>query len=319
MNSKFLAGAALALAVVSNYSAVAQTFPDKPVHIVVPYSAGGGVDNITRVVSDRLAARLGQTVVIENKPGGNGNIGSNLVAKSAPDGYMLLMGASYLATNRASESNLAYDALTDLAPVARAGRSAQILVVSDASGLKTVADLVSYMKANPGTSAYGTVGVASPTSLIFVKKTGTTPVQVLYKGGSTAMPDLISQRLTFMIPVASEALPHILSGKLRALAVTGNQRMKALPDVPTLHEEGVGGLEGIIWWGLFAPAKTPQPVIDRLSNGLMAVLQDPDVATGFANLGIEPAPLPSAEFAAFYQSEISNYAQVAREYNLAVK
>ena len=133
------------------------------------------------------------------------------------------------------------------------------------------------------------------------------------------MPDLISQRLTFMIPVASEALPHILSGKLRALAVTGNQRMKALPDVPTMSEEGVGSLEGIIWWGLFAPAKTPQPTVDRLSKELMTVLENPDVAAGFANLGIEPAPLTSAEFAKFYKSEISNYADVAREYNLAVK
>ncbi len=319
MKYKFLAQGAMAIAVLAHFSTTAQTFPDKPVHIVVPYAAGGGVDNITRVVSDRLAARLGQTVVIENKPGGNGNIGSNLVATSAPDGYMLLMGATYLTTNRASESNLPYDALTDLIPVARAGRSAQILVVSAASGIKTVADLVAYMKANPASSAYGTVGVASPTSLIFVKKTGTTPVQVLYKGGSTAMPDLISQRLTFMIPVASEALPLVLSGKLRALAVTGNQRMKALPDVPTMREEGVESLEGIIWWGLFAPAKTPQPVIDRLSKELMSVLENPDVATGFANLGIEPAPMPSAKFAAFYQSEISAYAEVAREYNLAVK
>lgn len=300
-------------------SARAQTYPDKPIHIVVPYAAGGGVDNITRVVSERLAARLGQVVVIDNRPGANGNIGANLVAKANPDGYTLLMGSSFLATNRASEINMTYDSATDLLPVARAGRSSQILLVPSTSPAKTVADLVTYLRANPTTTAYGTVGTVSPTALIFIKNTATTPVQILYKGGSLAMPDLISGRLTFMIPVASEGIPHVSSGKLRALAVTGNQRMKALPEVPTMQEAGIANLDGIIWWGLFAPAKTPPAIIERVSKEMLTLLDYPEVATAFAQLGIEPAPLSAQQFATFYQTEIQTYAQVAKEFNLMAK
>ncbi len=297
----------------------AQTYPEKPVHIVVPYAAGGGVDNITRVISERLASRLGQALVIDNRPGANGNIGANLVAKANPDGYTMLMGASFLATNRASEINMTYDALTDLIPVARAGRSSQILLVPSSSPAKTVNELIAHLKANPTTTAYGTVGTVSPTALIFIKNTATTPVQILYKGGSLAMPDLISGRLTFMISVASEGLPFVSSGKLRALAVTGNQRMKALPDVPTMQEAGVANLEGIIWWGLFAPAKTPQAIIDRVSQEMLALLEYPEVASAFAQLGIEPAPLNAQHFATFYQAEIQSYAKVAKEFDLAAK
>ena len=297
----------------------AQTYPDKPLHIVVPYAAGGGVDNITRIVSERLATRLGQVVVIDNRPGANGNIGANLVAKANSDGYTMLMGASFLATNRASEANMTYDALTDLIPVARAGRSSQILLVPSTLPAKTVSELIAYLKANPTTTAYGTVGTVSPTALIFIKNTATSPVQILYKGGSLAMPDLISGRLTFMIPVASEGLPHVSSGKLRALAVTGSQRMQALPAVPTLQEAGVENLEGIIWWGLFAPAKTPQAIIDKVSKEMLALLEYPEVASAFAQLGIEPAPLNAQQFASFYQAEIQSYAQVAKEFNLMAK
>jgi tripartite-type tricarboxylate transporter receptor subunit TctC len=158
-----------------------------------------------------------------------------------------------------------------------------------------------------------------PTALIFIKNTATTPVQILYKGGSLAMPDLISGRLTFMIPVASEGIPHVSSGKLRALAVTGNQRMKALPEVPTMREAGIENLDGIIWWGLFAPVKTPPAIVERVSKEMLTLLEYPEVATAFAQLGIEPAPLNAQQFANFYQTEIQTYAQVAKEFNLIAK
>ena len=299
--------------------AFAQAYPDKPIHIVVPYAAGGGVDNITRVVAEKLAARLKQTLIIDNRPGANGNIGANLVAKANPDGYTLLMGSSFLATNRASELNMTYDSATDLLPVARAGRSSQILLIPATLPIQTVSELVAHLRAQPTTTAYGTVGTASPTALIFVKGTGTSPVQILYKGGSLAMPDLISGRLTFMIPVASEGLPHVASGKLRALAVTGNQRMKILPDVPTMQEAGVAKLEGIIWWGLFAPTNTAPAIVDRLSQEMLALLEYPEVAAAFAQLGIEPAPLNAKQFSDFYQAEIKSYAEVAKEFDLIAK
>jgi tripartite-type tricarboxylate transporter receptor subunit TctC len=222
------------------------SYPTKPIHIIVPYAAGGGVDNITRVVVRYLTPLLGQPLVIENKAGANGNIGADFVAKSAPDGYTFLMGASFLSTNRATMSNLPYDAKTDLIPVARAGRSPSILVVSSDLPVKNVSDLVNYVRANPDKTTYGVNGIGSPPTLMFIKHLNSSPIQVLYKGGSLAIPDLLSQRLTFMVNPASEVLPQIQSGKLKALAVTGTERFFALPEVPTMGEAGVPNDEFVV-------------------------------------------------------------------------
>lgn len=296
-----------------------QAWPDKPVHIVVPYAAGGGVDNIARVVATHLAPRLKQPVIIDNRPGANANLGSDAVAKAAPDGTTLLMGATFLAFNRATMKGLPYDSLTDLQPVARTGKAPFVLVVPATLGVKTVSELVAYMKANPDKSSYGAVGAGAPTNLIFVKNTGTAPVQVLYKGGAAAMPDLIAGRVTFMIQTASEVLPHIAAGKLKALAVTGSERFKALPDVPTMGQAGVANLEGTGWWGVFAPARTPSAIVERLSSEVQAVMKLPDVIASLDKLGVESAPLPAAEFAQFFRQEVKMHADVAREFNLAVE
>jgi len=297
-------------------AANAQGYPEKVVRIVVPFAAGGGVDSIARVVATQLSLRLKQAVIIENRPGANANIGTDYVAKVAPDGYTFLMGATYLGFNRATNKSLPYDALSDFAPVARAGVSAQVLVVPATSPIKSVAELVAFMRANPTKSFYGSVAAASPTNLIFTKNTGTHPEQVLYRGGSAAMPDLISGRLTYMLPVASEVLTQISSGRLRALAVVGPRRLKVLPRVPTMAEAGVSDLTGVIWWGLFAPAKTPPPVVDRVATEMQALLKMPEVASAFEKLGIEPAPLTGTAFVQFYKGEIKAFADVAREFNL---
>lgn len=303
----------LALAVTPAH---AQAYPDKPVRIIVPYAAGGGVDSITRVVAQHLGARLKQPFVIENRPGANANIGADAVAKAAPDGYTLLMGATFLAFNRATSKSVPYDALNDLAPVARTGRAPFILAVSASSPIKSVAELVAFMKANPQQSSYGAVGSGSPSHLLFVKNTGTAPVQVLYKGGAAAMPDLISGRLTYMIQTASEIVPQIAAGKLRALAVTGTERFKALPEVPTMREAGVPDLEGTGWWGLFAPTRTPSAVVERLSAEVMTVMKMPEVVSALEKMGVDSAPMPTTEFAAFYRHELKEFAKVAREFNL---
>lgn len=303
----------LALAAVPVY---AQTYPDKPVRIIVPFAAGGGVDNITRVVAQHLGARLKQPIVIENRVGANANIGTDAVATAAPDGYTLLMGATYLAYNRATSKSVPYDALHDLAPVARTGKAPFILAVPVSSPARSVAELVAFMKANPQQSSYGAVGAGQPPHLLFVRNTGTTPVQVLYKGGAAAMPDLITGRLTYMIQTASEIVPQVAAGKLRALAVTGSARFKALPDVPTMREAGVPDLEGTGWWGLFAPAKTPSAVVERLSAEVVAVMRMPEVVTALERMGIDSAPMPTSEFTAFYRNELHEFAKVAREFNL---
>jgi tripartite-type tricarboxylate transporter receptor subunit TctC len=297
-------------------AANAQAYPDKMIRIVVPFAAGGGVDSIARVVATQLSLRLKQTVIIENRPGANANIGTDYVAKAAPDGYTLLMGATYLGFNRATSKSLPYDSLRDFAPIARAGVSAQVLVVPATSPFKSVAELVAFMRANPDKSFHGSVAAAAPSNLIFTRNTGTHPEIVLYKGGAAAMPDLISGRLTYMLPVASEVLSQIANGQLRALAVVGPKRLKALPNVPTMAEAGVANLDGFIWWGLFAPAKTPQPIVDRLASDMQALLKLPEVASAFGKLGIEPAPLTGATFTDFYKGEIKSFADIAREFNL---
>lgn len=295
----------------------AQAYPDKPVRIIVPYAAGGGVDNITRVVAQHLSARLKQPVLVENRVGANANIGTDAVVKAAPDGYTLLMGATFLAFNRATSKSVPYDALKDLAPIARTGRAPFILAVSASSSFKSIAELTAFMTANPQQSSYGAVGAGQPAHLLFAKNTGTAPVQVLYKGGSAAMPDLISGRLTYMIQTASEVLPQVAAGKLRALAVTGADRFRALPDVPTMREAGVPDLEGTGWWGLFAPAKTPPPVVERLSAEVVTVMKMPEVVHALEKMGIEAAPMPANEFAVFYRNELKEFARVAREFNLS--
>ncbi len=300
-------------------NSAAAAYPDKPIRLVVPYAAGGGVDNITRVVATELGARLNQSVVVENRAGANGNIGTEYVAKAAPDGYTLLMGATYLGFNRATTANLPYDAAKDLQPVARTGRAPFVLVVPASAPAQDVAGLVAYMKAHPDTASYGAVGAGAPTNLLFPQNTGTKPVQVLYKGGSAALPDLLAGRLTFMIPTASEVVPLVESGKLRALAVTGTTRFHRLPDVPTMGEAGVPNLERTGWWGVFAPAGTPQPVVQRLSAVVQDVMAQPKVIEALDRLGIEAAPLPVPAFTTFYQDELKAYEDVARQFNLKVE
>lgn len=294
-------------------------YPDKPIRFEVPFAAGGGVDNITRVIVAELGKRFNQTIIVENRAGANANIGTDYVVKAAPDGYTLLMGATFLGFNRATMSNLPYDAAKDLVPVARTGVAPFVLVVPATLPAKNVAELVAYMKAHPDTVSYGAVGAGSPTNLIFPKNTGTKPVQVLYKGGSSAMPDLIAGRLTFMIQTSSEVVPLIESGKLRALAVTGPTRFKRLPDVPTMNEAGVSDLEGIGWWGVFAPADTPKEIVQRLSDEIGIVMRESSVIEALAKLGIESAPMPVSEFASFYRKELQNYADIAKQFNLKVE
>jgi tripartite-type tricarboxylate transporter receptor subunit TctC len=311
-------GCAAVAATLLGGTASAQTWPDKPMKLVVPYAAGGGVDNISRIMAPHLAQRLKQPVVIENRPGANANIGTDFVAKAAPDGSTALMGATFLGFNRATMKNLGYDSLTDLVPVARTDKAPFVLVVSAALPVKSVAELVAFMKANPDRSNYGAVGAGAPSNLIFVKNTGTNSVQVLYKGGAAAMPDLIAGRITYMIQTASEVLPLVASDKLRALAVTGTTRFAALPNVPTMGEAGVSGLGITGWWGVFVPAKTPPAIVERLSTEIQAVMKLPDVVAALAKLGVESAPMPAAEFGEFYRKEIKDYGDIAKQFNLVV-
>ncbi|MES3000708.1 MAG: tripartite tricarboxylate transporter substrate-binding protein [Pseudomonadota bacterium] len=294
-------------------------WPDRPVHLVVPYAPGGGVDNIARIISPPLTKLLGQPIIIDNKPGANANIGAEFVAKAQPDGYNLLVGATFLAANRASMTGLGYDSVRDLTPVARLGRSASVLVVSSSLPVHSVKELVEYAKANPKDISYASVGAASPNALIFARNTGIQPVPVLYKGGAAAMPDLIAGRVTFMLGVISESMPNIQGGKLRALAVTGTERLKQLPEVPTMAQAGVANLTNTGWWGVFAPAKTPAAVNERLSTAIQEVMRMPEVISSMSLLGIDAAFLNVSGFGSFYKSEMSFYEETAKTFDIKQK
>jgi tripartite-type tricarboxylate transporter receptor subunit TctC len=310
---------ALSALLVSPRHATAQTYPDKPIRVIVPFAAGGGVDNVTRVVTQFLGPRLNQPIVVENRPGGNANIGSDAAAKALPDGYTFLMGATFLAFNRATMKNLPYDSVNDLIPIARVARAPFVLVVPSTLPVATMVELIAYLKANEATAAYGTVGVGFPTNHIFVKSTATNPTQVPYKGGAAAMPDLISGRITFMIQTSGEVLSYINSGKLRALAVTGSQRFGLLPNVPTMAEAGIKDLETTGWWGAFLPAKTPPEIVTRLSSEFDVVLKMPEAVEAMRKIGAEVAHLPAPEFAQFFGKEVQAYAEVAQQFNLVVE
>ncbi len=314
--SRRLAVLLLSVALTISAGASNAQWPDRPITMVVPYAAGGGVDNIARIVMPPLAKELGQTIVISNKPGANANIGSSYVASAPPDGYTFLVGATFLAANRALMTGLNYDSLTDLAPVSRLGQSPALLVTSSRLPIHSVKDLVEYGNAHPTETSYASVGVAALNPLIFVRNTGIRAVPVLYKGGGQALPDLISGRVTFMLTPVSEVLPTVEGGSLRALAVTGVERLKALASIPTMAEQGVADLTGVIWWGVFSPKDMPEAINAQMATALDKVLRKPEVIESMSALSIEAAPLSGAAFADFYRSEIKFYADTAKAFNL---
>lgn len=313
--------AALAVLAASG-AASAQEYPAKPVRIVVAFAAGGGVDLLTRVVVQHLGPRLKQTIIVDNRPGANANLGADFVAKSPADGYTLLMASSVFAASRGLSKKLTYDGLTDFTQVARVGLAPSVLVVSAALPVKSIAELIAYGRAHAADISYASTGFGSGQHLngvIFSKYAGLPAVHVPYKGGSLAMTDILTGRVTFFMTIPGEILPHIAAGKVRALAVTGSSRAKFLPDVPTLTEAGVPNPGLSAWWGLVAPAKTPKAVVERLSAEMLAVLGDPETRAGIEKIGVQVAPLPAQEFAQFYRNEVKRYMDIGTEFKIEME
>jgi tripartite-type tricarboxylate transporter receptor subunit TctC len=307
------------LALLPSASRAAGPYPDRPIKLVVPYAAGGGVDNIARIVAIHLGARLKKSIIVENRPGASANIGATFVAKSAADGYTLLMGSTFLAFNRAAMKAIPYDASRDFIPLGRTGTSPFLLVVSASSPFKTLGDLIAYMKAHPEKAFFGTVAAGAPVNLIFPTNTGTDPTQVLYKSTAAAAHELMGGEITYIIQTSSELLPNIRSGKLRALAVTGTKRFHHLPEVPTMKEAGVSDLELTGWYGIFAPANTPASVVQHLSDGIQAAMQQPELVAAMEGRGIAPSPMATQVFSPFYQEELKSYADIARKFDLKIE
>jgi len=296
-------------------AALAETYPAKPIRMVVPFAAGGAVDVVARSVGQRMSEQMGTPVVIENKPGASANLGAEFVAKSPPDGYTLLMGANGLATNMTLFRNIGFDTAKDFAPVARVGYAPLVLVVQASSPAKTLKDLIAMAKAQPGVLNYGSAGNGSSGHLAAELLKLTTKIDVLhvpYKGGAPAMTDLLGGRLTFMLNNPLEVLANVKSGRLRALAVANPKRIPMLPDVPTFTEAGVPGYDASVWWGLVAPAKTPKDIVAKLSSEALKALEDKGVREKLANLGAIVDPAGSEQFGKFLNAEIDKWSGVIK-------
>ena len=291
------------------------TFPDKPIHFIVPFTAGSGTDIVARTVAEPMSRALGQPIIVENRPGAGGTLGAMQVAKSAPDGYTLLVHSAGHVANPSIYSNLPYDTLKDFAGVTPLASLPNVLVVSPAKGWKTVADLVEQARANPGKLNYASAGVGSATHMnaeIFRDSAKFQAVHVPFKGTPEAMTETATGRVDFFFAPLSSALSQIKGGRLQALAVGTATRSPVLPDVPTTIEAGFPKSDYIFWVAMLAPSGTPKAVIDRLNAEAVKALTSPDVKEKLAVLGAEPMPMTPADFDAFIRSETARMAVVIK-------
>ncbi len=295
--------------------ACAQDYPSRPVRIVVPFSAGGAVDGPTRVIAQELSKRLGQQVIVENKPGAGATIGSEAVAKSPADGYTLLLASQTNAISASLYSKLGFNPIDDFAPISLLGREPGVLVVHPSLPVKTVQELIAYAKERPGKVDYASSGNGSGQHLFAAMFASMADIMshVPYRGSGQATTDLIGGQVKVSIPGLAGMLGHIRAGKLRALAVTGTHRSPQLPDVPTLGESGLKGYSAYVWMGLLAPAGTPAPIIDRLYRELVAVLASSEVKNYLNGASIEAVGSTPAEFDTYFREEKDRWAKIIKE------
>ena len=295
-------------------------YPTRPIRIIVGFTAGGGNDIIARIVGQKLSESLGQPVVIENKPGGGAIVATEYVAKSAPDGYTLLVGASGAMTiNPAVYARLPYDSIGDFAPVSELGSFPLILVVNASSPIKSVADLVAYAKANPDKTNYASSSAAFQLATeLFKQKTGAPMQEIPYKGTNDSVMAVISGQVTAAIADAGPVSGQLKAGTVRALAVAAPRRMAVFPDVPTMKEAGAD-VEAVIWSGIFVPKATPPEIVRKLEGEFMRIARLPDVIARLKPLGIESVGNSSDEFGRILAADIARWTAVARAGNIKLE
>jgi tripartite-type tricarboxylate transporter receptor subunit TctC len=318
---RFLSGALAAGLAVVAVPAAAQTYPAKPVRVVVPF-APGGVDVTARLIAERLTGSLGQPFVVENRPGAGGSVGAKVVAGSDPDGYTLMFSTpGPVIVSPLINRNAGYDTLKDLLPVAIVSQSPLLLVVHPSVPARTVKELVAYAKANPGKVHFPSPGFGTQPHLVgemFKQLTGVDIVHVPYRGSAPAVTDLLAGQMQFYFDNFANLLQHVASGKLRALAVTGDARNPKLPNVPTMDQSGYGGIAAIYWNGMLAPARTPPAIVAKLNEAVNKALGVPEVRAALQKLGSEPKAATSQEFAGFVATEIQRWRKVVRAAKITV-
>ena len=298
------------------------TWPTKPITYVVPFPPGGTTDTLARLIGQRLGQALGTTVLVENRPGAGGNIGSDYAAKAAPDGYTILGGTiSSHAINASIYPKMPYDVVKSFAPITLIGTNANVLVVGAKSPFHSVHDIISAAKAKPDTLAFASAGNGTTQHLageLFKTLTGVKMTHIPYKGSGPAIQDVMAGQVPMMFDTTVVAAQHIDSGKLRALAVTSAHRIKSMPSVPTMAEAGVPGYELESWQAIFAPANTPKPIVDRLYREISNIIKTPDMQDRLAKLGMEPSGMPPEQFTQFQRNEIAKWAKVVKAADIHV-
>ncbi|MCC6533490.1 MAG: tripartite tricarboxylate transporter substrate binding protein [Burkholderiales bacterium] len=306
---------ALGAGLLATASAQAQTWPERPIRLIVPFSPGGTSDLIGRVIGQRLAEGLGATVVIDNRGGGGGTIGAALTAQAAPDGYTLLVPHVGLAVNETMYAKKQYNALKDLAPVSLLGETPNAVIVGNTLPVKSMQDLIALAKKQPGKLACSSAGIGSAAHLAMALLEYSADIKlnhIPFKGGGPSMIAIMTGEVAFSIPAYPTAVPHLKAGKLRILAVTGAKREPTVPDVPTVAEAGVPGYEFGIWFALFAPAGTPKPIITRLNQEIVKALAEPDMREKLARTGVNAGSSTPEHLGNHLHAEVAKWAKIIK-------
>lgn len=297
-------------------AAAQDTYPARPVTVVVPFGAGGTTTTLARLMADQLAQQMGQPFIVENRPGAGGNIAFDHVARARPDGYTLLMGPIGLAINPAIYPKLNFDPIKDFAPISLYGGVANILAVSPTLPIHNLSELIEYAKNNPGKLSQGSSGNGSSSHLageMLRSQAGIDFVHVPYKGGSQAMQDLLANQISMLFDQVPAVLPHVQAGTVRAIGVTTTSRSTGAPDIPTLAEQGLPNFDVNVWFGFVAPAGTPKPVIDKINASMTTILKDPDFAKRLTSMGVDAMPSTPEQFQEFLAAETARWKKVAQE------
>ncbi|HEX2827298.1 MAG TPA: tripartite tricarboxylate transporter substrate binding protein [Burkholderiales bacterium] len=307
--------ALMAIAALAAMPALAQQYPTKPIRYISPYPAGGGNDTLLRILADKVGEQMGQRIIVDNRPGANTIVGTELMVKSPPDGYTFLLIPNTFATNPAFYPKLPYDTVKDVTPVAQVALSPQMIVAHPSFPAKTVKELLAMARTKPGALTYGTSGTGSIghlAGLLLTSMTGVTLTHVPYKGTAPAVNDLMGGHIPLMVSSMISTLPQVRNGRLKIIALTTAHRAKALPDVPTIAESGVPGYDCTLWYGILAPARTPEAIVRRMNAELGTALKSPDVVEKLSTQAVEPHHTSPEQFAALIRNELGKWDKVIR-------
>ena len=314
--------ASLVLALSAVVATAQDKYPNKSIRVIVPVAPGGGTDFIARLIGQKLSEAWGQPVIVDNRPGGAGNLGVEIAAKAVPDGYTLVIPITSFPINPSLYSKLPFDTVRDFAPITLVASAPLLLVVNPGAQANSVKELIALAKARPGQLNYANSGSGTTAHLageLFKRMAGVDIVSIAYKGGGPAVIDLIAGNVQIYFSTVPAALPQVKAGRLRALAVTSSKRLNDIPDIATVSESGLPGFEVVAWFGMFAPGKTPQPIVKKLNGEVVGILGMPDVREKMSGQGLIPGGNTSEELGVFLKAEIAKWSRLIKEANIRIE